>query len=118
MTPDDHIDEDGGEPIEMLERYCEAHGWPHELIGDDEIVTQVQGSWTSYELRGVWRPEDNVLQILLFPEIKIVEETRAISVAPRSEPIGPLIDSEEENAHRAFIGKMGDKAFWLKYLQP
>lgn len=80
MTPDDHIDEDGGEPIEMLERYCDAHGWPHELIGDDEIVMQVQGSWTNYELRGVWRAEDGVLQILLFPEIKIVDERRVAAL--------------------------------------
>jgi len=35
----------------------------------------------------------------------------------RSEPIAPLIDCAEENAHRAFIGTMGEKALWLKYLQ-
>ena len=80
MNPEDHIDEDGGEPIEMLARYCDAHGWPNELVGEDEIVTQVQGSWTSYELRGVWREDDGILQILLFPEIKIVEERRAAAL--------------------------------------
>lgn len=69
-------DEDGGEPIEVLARYFDAHGWPHEPVGEDEIVTNVQGSWTSYELRGVWRREDHVLQMLLFPEIKIVEDRR------------------------------------------
>ena len=78
MTDDfDSDDDDGGEPIEMLARYFDAHGWPNEPVGDDEVVTTVQGSWTSYELRGVWRSDDNVLQILLFPEIKMVEERRA-----------------------------------------
>lgn len=77
MTSDEYVDDDdGGEPIDMLARYCDAHGWPHEPVGEDEIVTQVQGSWTNYELRGVWRSEDRVLQLLLFPEIKIVDDRR------------------------------------------
>ncbi|MEQ1726522.1 MAG: YbjN domain-containing protein [Sphingopyxis sp.] len=76
MTDDFDSDEDG-EPIEVLARYFDAHGWPNEPVGDDELVTNVQGSWTSYELRTVWRREDGVLQILLFPEIKMVEERRA-----------------------------------------
>ena len=78
FSDDDFSDDgEGHEPIEMLARYCEAHGWPHELVGEEEIVTQVQGSWTSYELRGVWRSEDRVLQILLFPEIKAVDDRKA-----------------------------------------
>ncbi|MEK6541516.1 MAG: YbjN domain-containing protein [Pseudomonadota bacterium] len=77
MTDDFDSDDDGGEPIEILARYFDAHGWPNEPVGDDEVVTTVQGSWTSYELRGVWRSDDNVLQILLFPEIKMVEERRS-----------------------------------------
>lgn len=76
MTDNFDSDDDGGEPIDMLARYFDAHGWPNEPVGDDEIVTNVQGSWTSYELRGVWRSGDNVLQILLFPEIKMVEDRR------------------------------------------
>lgn len=70
-------DADGCEPIDMLARYFDAHGWPNEPVGEDEIVTTVQGSWTSYELRGIWRSEDNVLQMLLLPEIRIVDDRRA-----------------------------------------
>ena len=70
-------DSDDGDPMDLLARYFDAHGWDNEPVGDDEIVTTVQGSWTSYELRAVWRREDNVLQILLFPEIKIVEDRRS-----------------------------------------
>jgi DNA polymerase-3 subunit epsilon len=54
--------------------------------------------------------------LVLASEIKIVEQTMIISIEPRGEPIGPMIDNAEENAHRAFIGKMGEKALWLKYL--
>lgn len=73
-------DDDGGEPIDTLARYFDAHSWIHEPVSEDEIVTNVQGSWTSYELRAVWRGEDQVLQILLFPEIKVIEDRRAATL--------------------------------------
>ena len=104
MTPEDHIDEDGGEPIEMLARYCDAHGWPNELVGEDEIVTQVQGSWTSYELRGVWRDDDGILQILLFPEIKIVDDRRAAAL----EALGTDQRTIVDGPFRAVVGQRHD----------
>jgi DNA polymerase III subunit epsilon len=55
--------------------------------------------------------------LVLASEIRIVEQTTIIVVEPRAEPIGPMIEASEENAHRAFIGKMGEKAFWNKYFQ-
>jgi len=60
-------------PIDMLETWFEAHGWTHERIGDDEIVASAQGSWGVYELRGVWRDDDNVLQFMAFPDIKVAD---------------------------------------------
>jgi hypothetical protein len=79
MIPGDFTDdeEDADDPIDLIARYCDAHGWPHEPVSDDEIVTNIQGSWASYELRAVWRDEDRVLQLLLFPEIRMVEDRRA-----------------------------------------
>ena len=64
------IDDDGGSaaPIDMLEAWFEAHGWSNERVGDEEIVASTQGAWGSYELRGVWRDDDNVLQFLGFPD--------------------------------------------------
>jgi hypothetical protein len=64
-------------PIDMLESYFEAHGWPAERVGEDEVVATVQGSWTQYELRGVWRPEDRVLQFLAMPDIRVPADKRA-----------------------------------------
>ena len=79
MTDDIYDDEDGQEaaPMDMLASYFAAHDWPHEMIGEDEIVATAQGSWTTYELRAVWRPEDGVLQLLAFPDIRVVEDKRA-----------------------------------------
>ena len=75
LEPHDH-EEDAAAPIEMLEAYYAAHGWDHER-GDDEIVATVKGSWTSYELRAMWREDDSVLQFLAFPDIKVPDDRRA-----------------------------------------
>lgn len=68
--------DDTAAPIDMLESYFAAHGWKHERQ-DEEVVATVKGSWTEYELRGLWREEDSVLQFLAFPDIKVTEERRA-----------------------------------------
>jgi hypothetical protein len=70
---------DDGAPIESLEAYFEARGWVCERSGEGEIVASAPGSWAEYELRGVWRPDDQVLQFLAFPDIKVAaEKTLAI----------------------------------------
>ena len=73
------IDLDGqrAAPIDMLEAWFEAHGWTHERIGDEEIVASAQGSWGVYELRGVWRDDDNVLQFMAFPDIRVADHQTA-----------------------------------------
>jgi hypothetical protein len=68
---------DDGAPIEVLEQYFEARGWSCERTAEGEIVASATGSWAQYELRGVWRPEDQVLQFLAFPDIKVGPERRA-----------------------------------------
>ena len=73
------IDDDHGAaaPIDMLEAWFEAHGWTNERVGDEEIVASTQGAWGSYELRGVWRADDNVLQFLAFPDINVAAHQTA-----------------------------------------
>src|SRR5689334_13390688 len=68
---------DDGAPIEVLEQYFEARGWACERTAEGEIVASATGSWAQYELRGVWRPEDQVLQFLAFPDIKVTPDKRA-----------------------------------------
>ncbi|HEU0066616.1 MAG TPA: YbjN domain-containing protein [Sphingomonas sp.] len=71
----DHEDE-AAAPIDMLEAYFAAHGWDHQRQ-DDEVVATVKGSWTTYELRAMWREDDSVLQFLAFPDIKVTDDRRA-----------------------------------------
>lgn len=59
---DGHIE--AAAPIDMLEQYFASHDWGFEREGDEEIVTTVKGSWSDYELRALWREEDQVLQFI------------------------------------------------------
>ena len=77
MNVDEYeLERDTSAPIEMLEHYFAAHGWAHERSGDEEIVANFQGSWAQYELRAIWREEDNVLQFLALPDIRVASDKR------------------------------------------
>jgi hypothetical protein len=61
-------------PVEMLGQLFDARGWTYEFVSDDEITGEVQGSWAKYQLRGIWRAEDNVLQLLCLPDIRVPDD--------------------------------------------
>lgn len=67
---------DQSPPVDMLVQLFEARGWPCELVEDNEVTGEVQGSWANYQLRAVWRQEDHVLQLLCLPEIRATEGRR------------------------------------------
>jgi hypothetical protein len=69
--------EDDAVPVDMLASLFEARGWPYEFASDDEISCEVQGSWASYQMRGIWRHEDHVLQLLCLPDIRVPDDKRA-----------------------------------------
>ena len=64
---------DDAAPVDMLMALFEAHGWPCEFVADDEISGEIPGSWTTYQVRGVWRAEDRVLQLLCLPDVRVTE---------------------------------------------
>ena len=76
MLTETDVQAEDAAPLDMLEAYFDAHGWSNERH-DDEIVAQVKGSWTTYELRALWRDDDAVMQFLAFPDIKVADERRA-----------------------------------------
>jgi hypothetical protein len=73
MTFDDDIDiqPQGGSPINTLASWFAAQNWAHERIGEEEVVAATDGAWGQYELRGIWRDDDRVLQFLAFPDITV-----------------------------------------------
>lgn len=68
--------DDDAAPIDMLAALFDARGWDSEVVSDDEIVGEVQGSWTKYQLRAIWRAADNVLQFLCLPDIRVTTEKK------------------------------------------
>lgn len=76
-TQADDDEFDGATPVDMLENWFEARGWAHERLSDDEVLASTQGAWGGYELRGVWREDDHVLQFLAFPDIRVPDHQLA-----------------------------------------
>ena len=74
-NPDYQREEDAA-PVDMLVSLFEARGWPCEYVGEDEISGEIKGSWASYTIRGIWRREDHVLQLLCLPDIRVPEDKR------------------------------------------
>jgi len=60
----------------MLASLFDARGWTYEFVSEDEISGEIQGSWASYQLRGIWRAEDRVLQLLCLPDIRVADDKR------------------------------------------
>lgn len=74
-----HEEADVAAPVEMLAQLFDAHGWPCAFVSDDEISGEIQGSWTTYQLKGIWRADDRVLQLLCLPEIRVPDTKRAVA---------------------------------------
>jgi hypothetical protein len=75
MTIDDlEVNQPGTTPIDELEAFFSAHGWSHDRIGEEEVVAVTPGAWGQYELRGIWREDDRVLQFLALPDIKVTND--------------------------------------------
>ena len=51
-------------PVDMLAALFEARGWTAQRVSEDELSGEIQGSWTKYQIRCIWRREDKVLQLI------------------------------------------------------
>ncbi len=68
--------DDEAAPVDMLASLFDARGWNYEFASEDEISGEVQGSWANYQVRGIWRAQDRVLQLLCLPDIRIPDDKR------------------------------------------
>lgn len=46
-----------GNPLDLLEEFMNAHGWPYERANDSELLVEVEGRWCDYTLCFLWHPE-------------------------------------------------------------
>lgn len=70
------IGRDESAPMDMLAALFEARGWSFEISGDEEVSAEYKGSWTSYQIRAVWRSEDNSLQVIILPDVTVPQNKR------------------------------------------
>lgn len=63
-------------PMDMLAALFEARGWTFEHNSEDEVSAEFKGSWTSYQIRAIWREEDNALQLIVLPDVTVPAEKR------------------------------------------
>jgi hypothetical protein len=63
-------------PLEMLAALFDARGWDYDMSSDEEVSAEFKGSWTSYQIRAIWREEDNALQLLVIPDVSVPTEKR------------------------------------------
>lgn len=68
------LEGDDAAPVDMLAALFAARGWPCKSLSEEEIFGEIQGSWGKYQLRGIWRREDRVLQLLSLPDIHLPRE--------------------------------------------
>ena len=70
--------DDDAAPLVMLAALFRAHGWPCES-GAEELSGEIQGSWAKYQMKCLWRPEDNVLQVICLPDVRVAKDKRAVA---------------------------------------
>lgn len=68
--------EEEAPPVDMLSAFFEARGWAVDYISEQEITVEIKGNWASYQLRAIWRGEDQVLQLLLLPELRVPDDKK------------------------------------------
>lgn len=61
-------------PVDMLSALFEARGWPFKALSREEMSGEIQGSWANYQLRAIWRKDDNVLQVLCLPDVRVAKD--------------------------------------------
>lgn len=72
----DYGSSDDAAPVEMLAALFDARGWACEILSDEEVAGEVQGSWAKYQIKAIWRSQDNVLQLICLPDIRVTDEKR------------------------------------------
>ena len=67
---------DTGLPLDMLEWQFEQRGWQAHRHGDEELVSDVTGGWCNYEVRALWREDEQVLQFIAVADIRVPDDKR------------------------------------------
>ena len=64
-------------PLDVFESVCQDSDLACERVGDEELCAAIEGQWSTYQLRLVWREEDHSLQLACLFDLKVPEPKRA-----------------------------------------
>jgi hypothetical protein len=64
-------------PLDVFEAVCLESDLACERMGEGELCIALEGQWTTYQLRLVWREEDRSLQLVCLFDLKVPEPRRA-----------------------------------------
>jgi len=65
------------DPQEVVERIAAANDWSFERAGEDEIIMQVRGKWTDYQISYTWMFDIEALHLACAFEFKVPEHCRS-----------------------------------------
>lgn len=66
----------GCHPLDAIETVAGAYGWASDRSGEDEVTIAVPGSWCEYQIRSVWRDEEQVLQTVCLLDARVADARR------------------------------------------
>lgn len=63
-------------PLDLLEEFADANGWPSMRAADDEFVTEPSRRWCAYRLHFLWQPELSALHLHCGIDVRVPPEKR------------------------------------------
>jgi hypothetical protein len=102
----DDFDGDGGNPLDLIEHMVIERDWSCERPSEDELLVTIPGSWCAYQLRCVWRADEQVLQLVCPLDLKVPDGKRL----PIHETIG-LINEQLWMGHMEMWSEDGSLLF-------
>jgi hypothetical protein len=93
-------------PLDVFEHVCLSSDFACERLGEEELGVAVEGQWTTYQMRLVWREADRTLQLACLFDQKVPEARRG----PIYETIG-LINERLWLGHFEMWSGGGDLLF-------
>jgi hypothetical protein len=63
-------------PLDVFEHVCLSSDLACERLGDEELGIAIEGQWTTYQMRLVWRESDHTLQLVCLFDQKVAESKR------------------------------------------
>ena len=76
VSSDPFLDDQLGDPIEMVSRFVARQDWYLHRTGQASLWAEVPGRWGQYQLRADWQPKAEALQVRCHLDIVVDDEVK------------------------------------------